>query len=189
MCEPETFPVSSFTQTPPRREAEPVAQLGAADERRRRGSRGRRPRRRLVERADESAELVVGEPAAVRDVVGVEQTRGSGRTGSARRRPPGSGSGREVELAPQRRGRRRRRPAFGQRNGYGRPEPGARRSRRTRAGWRRVGHSASSTPVRALNSSISSSQPATALAHRAPEAGCAASKSSSETPCCSTHVK
>ena len=61
LCEPETLPVSSLTQTPPVvREAEPVAQLVAARERRHREAVAVDRGDALVEPAHERAELVVG---------------------------------------------------------------------------------------------------------------------------------
>ena len=117
LCEPETLPVSSFTQTPPvRREAEPVAELVAARERRGREAVAVDGRDALVERCGR-ARRTRRRPCRppTRDVVRVEQpavadervrlarrrreaharrgrARGAGR-GRRRRRGPRSGSG------------------------------------------------------------------------------------------------
>ena len=72
----------------------------------------------VVERAHERAEVVVGEPAARGDVVGVEQRA----VADERVRLAvalGEADGREVELAAQDVVDVVARPAFGQRNGYG----------------------------------------------------------------------
>ncbi len=158
------------------------AQLVAARERRDAKAvpvDGRDARRRAARTSAQNS--ASPRPPARGDVVGVEQPRGSGRTDSARRRPRGSAA-RPGRARAGGRGRRRRRgPRSG--SGTGRrlgPATARRRSRRRRGGWRRASQR-SSTPVRALNSSISSSQAGDrARAGRVQKAGSRrASKSSS----------
>ncbi len=141
----------------------------------------------VVEVVDERGELCVGETL----VEGVEQRAvAEERVRLAVVREP---QGRGVELTAQhvvgvvaarvraaeriRVARRGRRPAAAA--DEPRREPG-----------RGGAHNPSSTPVRALNSSISVSHSPASPCFAVQKAGSRrASKSSSETPCCSTHVK
>ena len=132
LCEPETLPVSSFTQTPPRlrepeaRRSGPVLRANGVTDEAVPVDRGDR----VVEAAHELAEGSVGEAAGSGEVVRVEQlryrTNGFGSWSSIGEAEASRGRARAAT-----RGRRRRRDsAFGQRKGYG--SPGIRRRRRTR---------------------------------------------------------
>ena len=163
-------------------EAEPVGELLGTRERRLDEAVPVDARDLAVERADDVDELVVAEPEAVRVqqvAVADERVR---LVAPLRERDPG-----EVELAPEDvvdvagagvraeervRVVRLRDPAAARANQAAPP-----------------GHTASRTPVFALNSSIRSSQSATIERIPVQKAGSRrASNSSSEKPCCSTQV-
>ena len=156
------------------REAEPVAELVAARERRDREAVAVDRGDAVVEPAHERAERLVADASVARDVVGVEERPVADERVRlvAAAREPDARSGRARGGGRGRRRPRRRRSGSGTDTGPRRSGSPPQPAQTSRADA--VGHTVSSTPVRALNSSISSSQPARLAPDPLPEAGLAA---------------
>ncbi len=169
-------------------EAEPVAELVAAAERRHREAVAVDGGDALVEPADERAELRVADSARRGDVVGVEQLpvaderirlRVAGGEADTRRVERAMEDVVDVAVASRVRAPERKRlTGIGLGVAAGADETADRRR-----------HDPSATPVRALNSSISSSHTVACARVCSQKDGLRrAWKSASEMPCCSTHV-